>query len=899
MASVDDLSRSEYPAMLANLQPSQAVQVLSDRVKRIARTNQEIADWLQERRRVEELYVAGLRKLLVFKVPNAASELGIFQAPWDKILQSTDGIAASHQLFVQRIEQDVEQPLRSFQNKQEVQNMNSVNSNLQAMAKELDDAADKSERLSKKGGRANAQKVDQAASRLESAAQQWEAQAPFIFETLQALDEQRINHLRDVLTQFETHEIDQATRTQAAAEGVLNVILEVDTALEIQNLVGRTISGKPKIERRSTTRQSSAMSTTGGTPPSVAPPSITGHEDDSSIHSGHKENPAESSKLRSRIGTMLGRRRQSVHGFGQLAPHKTLGAFSRGLGSSHSQTLSPRTSSHNLTDSQNRLSSVAERSTLGEHRDSAAEEKDAASHEGPNGVAAGEPSGDGQPPRSSSLLNGTAEDIFDAPPVSSHPQQSKEEPTKDAEGFTIPAAMNDPISQAQREAAAEEGEHLFKLSIQNEPIAEEDQVAQQAALSSVANALTTMAMPMPSRKAGTVRGRREVRNTVYMPSLPIPALSPENPFPPPSPSLPTAAPMPRPTPSATFSPAMSHTSDTQSIRSGTSFGGASNYSTVARLKHPDMHGPEFGPGLHSSIIETVSAVFEDAEPKSVTVTGEIALAYIPDSASPYTEHETIRLNNFPLLESIGPNRVLVADTAAPDEFSLDVSHLSTTTTPAFTYRVHAASDTALAHQYCPIVVHPVWKPQADKLGLLLQYRRNPAFAPAPASASDGPVTLANVVFIATYEGARASGVQIKPSGTHLKDKHLVYWRLGDLTLPHDASWAKIICRVIGEQHAEPLPGAVEVRWEWPAPSAAAAAAAAAAGGISVERLVGEGAVDKGKGKAVEVEEDPFADAGAPGSWPASLVPGGADAGRRWEHVPLVRRLVSGKYEARS
>jgi hypothetical protein len=35
--------------------------------------------WLsevQERRKVEEQYVAGLRKLLVFKVPNAASELG-------------------------------------------------------------------------------------------------------------------------------------------------------------------------------------------------------------------------------------------------------------------------------------------------------------------------------------------------------------------------------------------------------------------------------------------------------------------------------------------------------------------------------------------------------------------------------------------------------------------------------------------------------------------------------------------------------------------------------------------------------------------------------------------------------------------------------------------------------
>ena len=35
----------------------------------------------QERRRVEEQYVTSLRKLLVFKVPNAASELGFVAQP--------------------------------------------------------------------------------------------------------------------------------------------------------------------------------------------------------------------------------------------------------------------------------------------------------------------------------------------------------------------------------------------------------------------------------------------------------------------------------------------------------------------------------------------------------------------------------------------------------------------------------------------------------------------------------------------------------------------------------------------------------------------------------------------------------------------------------------------------
>ncbi|KAK0715545.1 Muniscin C-terminal mu homology domain-containing protein [Lasiosphaeris hirsuta] len=877
---MDDLSRSEYPAMLANLQPSQAVQAFSDRVKRISRVNQEIADWLQERRKVEEQYVNGLRKLLVFKVPNTASELGVFQSPWDKILQSTDAIAASHQLFAQRIEKDVEHSLRGFQNKKEMQNIQTISANLSTMAKELDTAADKSERLTRKGGKANSQKVDLAASQLESASQQWESQAPFIFETLQALDEQRINHLRDVLTQFETHEVDQATRTQASAEDVLNTMLEINTAQEIQNFSQRTVAGKPKVERKPVTRQSSIA---GGS--NLAPPSISGHDDDGvSDHSGHKEGHSES-RLRSRIGTMLGRRRQSIHGgFGPLSPAKGLGSFSRNLGSSHGQSLSPRASSHNLTDSQNRLSSLVESPTTTEQREAnTGGESAKALHEGTNGVNNGETSRTTNNPN---ILNGTAEDIFDAPPPPGPPpsQQKKEEPTTDADGFTIPVMSSDPITEAQKEAAAEEADQFFKLSIAKEPIAEEDQDAKKAALSNVANALTVMGVP--SRKAGTIRGRRDVRNTVYMPSLPVPENSSENPFPP-SPSLPPTITTPKPTPSAPFTSETSHASDTQSIRSGTSVGAASSYSGIARLKHPDMHGPGYSPGLHSSIIETVSATLEDGEIKSTRVVGEIALSYQlgPDSVP---ERETIKLNNFPSLDSIGPNRTFVHNSSAPDEFTVDVSHLSVTS-PAFTYRVH--DEPTLAAQ-CPLVIHPVWKPQGDKLGLLLQYKLNPA-SPLPR-----PTTLSNVVFVATYEGARASGVQTKPSGTHLKDKHLVYWRLGDVTLTDD--WSKIICRVIGEQNAEPQPGHIEVRWDYGTTTLVSGAVEAPVlgSGISLSRLV-EG---KGKGKekdggdgesAVddEEEDDPFADDKGP------LSPAIKDS-RTWVEVPLVRRLVSGKYEAK-
>lgn len=177
-----------------------------------------------------------------------------------------------------------------------MQNINTISANLQSMAKELDEAQDRSDKLTRKGGKANAQKVDQATSRLEAAQQQWESQAPFIFESLQALDEQRINHLRDVLTQLVTHEVDQAARTQASAEDVLNTLLEVQTDQEIENFVNKTTAGKPKLEKRTTNpRQQGSVAGTpslAGRTSSLAPPSISGHRDDDDVvseHSGFRE----------------------------------------------------------------------------------------------------------------------------------------------------------------------------------------------------------------------------------------------------------------------------------------------------------------------------------------------------------------------------------------------------------------------------------------------------------------------------------------------------------------------------------------------------------------------------------------------------------------------------------
>lgn len=298
-------------------------------------------------------------------------------------------------------------------------------------------------------------------------------------------------------------------------------------------------------------------------------------------------------------------------GFGHLSPGKAAGTTFGRLGSSHGRGISPRTSSSNLHES-GRLASLAEtpdtptRSTQDESFNEGSR-----AHETTNGVHTKEGADAGG-------VNGTqTSDIFDvAPPPGPPPAQQSEkagEPSRDAEGFTVRAPMNDPISEAQREAAGEEADQLFKLNIQNKPVEDEDPEAKQAALSNVAN---TLKMGPATRRTSTIRGRRDVRNTVYIP--PPGAAQTENSLP----SISGSPPMPG-SASFTRSPALNAlaseasiagTSDSQSIRSGHSLG------NLAHVKHPDLTGP----GLQSSIIETVSATFEDGVVKSANIAGELA-----------------------------------------------------------------------------------------------------------------------------------------------------------------------------------------------------------------------------------------------------------------------------------
>lgn len=179
--------------------------------------------------------------------------LSIFQTPWQSIISSTESLANSHATYARSMETDVERPLRQYQrDNREMQAMTTIQGNLGAVAKELDAAQKRVDKI--KGGKGHAKNIGDATSGAEAINREWQSQAPYVFEQLQALDESRINHLRDVLTQLQTHEVDQVERNRISAESCLNALLSVDTKEEISAFVARTSAEAPTAQPPSRSR---------------------------------------------------------------------------------------------------------------------------------------------------------------------------------------------------------------------------------------------------------------------------------------------------------------------------------------------------------------------------------------------------------------------------------------------------------------------------------------------------------------------------------------------------------------------------------------------------------------------------------------------------------------------
>lgn len=254
------------------------------------------ANWHGGRSWTEELHW-GKSAWEVFPIVLANRVLcRVFQIPWQRIVSATESLAASHETFAAKIESDVERPLKEYATRNpDLSALPSMHNDLLNLSKTLDAAQKKADKAKDK----KAKGADKAKLSLSEAARQWEARAPSAFEQLQAADENRLIHLRDVLTQFQTHEVDQIERAREIAESCLNVLLNVETADEIKTFAAKISGGRDETAQRPSTSATAATTTNVDIPAPTRTQDETGSQ--YSNQSGRAAGPSPPGRLRNHI----------------------------------------------------------------------------------------------------------------------------------------------------------------------------------------------------------------------------------------------------------------------------------------------------------------------------------------------------------------------------------------------------------------------------------------------------------------------------------------------------------------------------------------------------------------------------------------------------------------------
>ena len=415
------------------------------------------------------------------------------------------------------------------------------------------------------------------------------------------------------------------------------------------------------------------------------------------------------------------------------------------------------------------------------------------------------------------------------------------------------------------------------LLIRDQPIPEDETEAQKA-LSSTANQLRMQA-PM-ARVQGSTRGRRDVRNTIFVANPPettngsggmsntalmgtgaagmvAGAAASVG-------AMDLASPIRQPSAPSLITEDRTG-SDTASLHS--------SHSLANVAQHPTMESP----GLNASIIETVSTWFTEGSISRSFVVGEVALAI---NGLPEDDTETIRLSNFQILEKVAANPIFVRTAVSdkgkekdtePGEYTVDVNAIrKSTPTVALKYQIHLEAE--IVATYSPVIVTPAWQCQQGQVSVIVLYSLNPSFV----GATSGEVVLKNVVItvsLDTTDGTKATSAMMSPQqGASFKRKAgAVVWRMNELKIS-GTEGDKLLVRFLTNTPADTVPkkGTVEAKWEYDQVGTSTGQQ------LGVTRLA--------EGEAGE-QADPFADEGE------------AKSGRSWVDVHTRRKLMSGRYSA--
>lgn len=311
------------------------------------------------------------------------------------------------------------------------------------------------------------------------------------------------------------------------------------------------------------------------------------------------------------------------------------------------------------------------------------------------------------------------------------------------------------------------GPKFSTLALAPAPITESE-ADRAAALAKMQS--TLQSGPQAPKRASTMRGRRDVRNTMFG--------------------------------------ALDRVDDEASlgevVRKERQAAGTEMVASPISVSGNPFESSTPGAGLRASFVETISAVIKSGTVQRAMITGEVSLT-LNDATSLASQPPLhIRLDAFEQLDKVAPNpRYLSQYPNTPGEYLLDLgalAHASSGKGPTlFKYQVHISE--ARAAEYTPLEITPQWKPMQGETRLVMTYHANTSSRLATASA------LTDLKLTVGLGGPEVTTVQAKPpGGTWSPEARQITWTLPDLDLAQPTP-GKIVSRFItsGDELGVPEP----------------------------------------------------------------------------------------------
>ncbi|KAF9106529.1 hypothetical protein BGX27_009116, partial [Mortierella sp. AM989] len=250
--------------------PQDGLDAVQTRLRKAKATHDQFANYFKERAHIEDVYAKNITKAFQKHFITDPQALGTFTAPWEKLSAEAVELAALHGQFSLRISNEIEKTLREFTRTPEWQTL-LAETNCHRIAKEFDEKHLKVtkytkavERVSGKKAEAAEQKLSEYSQQLESTRTAWRLEGPTVLQKYQSLDQNRLEHLKQIVSSFEAIQTEVALQIAEMSGRTSSSVGEFDPVMDIELFASEASVNLNSIELHDGASIASHPTTTNG-----------------------------------------------------------------------------------------------------------------------------------------------------------------------------------------------------------------------------------------------------------------------------------------------------------------------------------------------------------------------------------------------------------------------------------------------------------------------------------------------------------------------------------------------------------------------------------------------------------------------------------------------------------